>query len=76
MSPRGYRDEDDPVQDVTIEKVFAKAETAKALLVEIDGEPGVWIPQSVISEDSEVYKRGDEGKLVVRRWFAEREGLV
>jgi hypothetical protein len=35
----------------------------------------IWIPKSVIHDDSEVYKEGAEGKLVVARWFAEKEGL-
>lgn len=27
-----------------------------------------WIPQSVIDEDSEVYKKGTSGKLIVAEW--------
>lgn len=29
-----------------------------------------WIPQECIHEDSEVYKKGDEGKLVVKMYKA------
>jgi len=34
------------------------------------------VPQSQIHEDSEVWKRGDEGTLVVTQWWAEQRGLV
>lgn len=32
-----------------------------------------WIPQAAIHEDSEVYKDGTEGTLIVHDWFAEKE---
>jgi hypothetical protein len=32
-----------------------------------------WVPLSVIHDDSEVYADGHTGKLVVHRWFAEKE---
>lgn len=57
-----------------IEDVLAIRETAKALLCIIDGDE-VWIPKSVIDDDSEVYQDGDEGDLVITEWFAEKEGL-
>ena len=53
-------------------------ETERALLVvlESDGEEH-WIPKSVMHDDSEVFDDADnsEGDVVVKRWFAEREGL-
>lgn len=49
--------------------------TKKALLVRLDDRE-VWIPQSQIHDDSEVYQEGDEGELVVARWFAEKEELI
>lgn len=57
-----------------IERAKAIRETPSALLVVIDGVKH-WIPQSQIDDDSEVYKVGDEGKLVVSSWFAAKEGL-
>ena len=45
-------------------------DTAKAILVDIDGEP-IWFPKSCIHEDSEVYKKGTEGNLIVTRSIAE-----
>ena len=49
--------------------------TPKAILVLRKGKE-VWIPQSAIHEDSEVYKKGDEGKLLVKMWWAEKEGWI
>lgn len=49
--------------------------TSNAILVDVDGEE-VWIPQSCVHDDSEVWKRGDEGTLVVTRWIAEKKGLA
>lgn len=59
---------------VTLGNTKAIKATEKALLVEVDGDE-VWIPQSQIDDDSEVSKEGDEGKLVISQWFANKEGL-
>jgi len=34
----------------------------------------VWIPQSQVHEDSEVYALGDEGDIIVSEWFARERG--
>ncbi len=52
-----------------------EAETSAAILVNIDGEK-VWLPQSQIHADSEVYGKGHIGRLVITRWIAEQKGLV
>lgn len=36
----------------------------------------VWIAYSLIHENSEVYKRGDEGILIVPRWLARKENML
>ena len=59
----------------TIEGVTATYETPKALRVRLSGGAEIWAPKSVIHDDSEVYKMGTDGTLVVQRWFAEKEGL-
>lgn len=54
-------------------------ETEKALLIYIrDRKEELWFPKSVIHDDSEVYsmKHGSDGELIVKRWFAEKEGLL
>jgi hypothetical protein len=35
-----------------------------------------WLPKSILHDDSEVYKMGDSGKLIVKQWWAEKEGWV
>lgn len=49
--------------------------TEKAILVEVGGEE-MWVPQSQIDDDSEVWEERQEGTLIVSEWWAERKGLV
>lgn len=49
--------------------------TDKAILVEIDGQQ-YWIPQSQVTDDSEVWREGDEGTLVITDWIATQKGLA
>jgi hypothetical protein len=60
---------------VKIEDARCIRATEKAILVEIDGDQH-WIPQSQVDADSEVWKEGDEGTLVVSDWIAEQKGLA
>lgn len=55
--------------------VVCKRQTPKAILVVIKGAEH-WIPQSQIDDDSEVYKDGDTGTLIIKSWFAEKLGLT
>jgi CMP-2-keto-3-deoxyoctulosonic acid synthetase len=51
-------------------------ETDKAILVNIEGEE-TWIPKSVILDQSEVYsEKNGNGTLIVKYWWAEKEGLI
>lgn len=57
------------------------ASTLKALCVKLEptsvlGFKEIWIPRSVIHDDSEIYDafNNGSGQLVVKRWFARREG--
>lgn len=59
---------------ITLEEVVAVHATADAVLCLIDSRQ-VWVPQSVIHEDSEVFEAGQSGKLVLMTWWAVREGL-
>ncbi len=51
--------------------------TGQALLVEIDGEE-VWLPQTLIHIDSEVFDAEDNsaGTLVIPEWLAKEKGLL
>lgn len=55
-------------------------DTGKALRVRLEDHEDreLWIPHSVIHEDSEVFDGDDnaEGELFVKNWFAEKEGLA
>lgn len=51
--------------------VVCKHATAKAILVVINGKEH-WIPQSQVHDDSEVWKKGDSGTLVVKARWAEK----
>lgn len=75
MGKKGGAMSRDEEETVEFEDVFIKAATPKAVLCEIDGTHR-WIPQSQVHENSEIWRTGDEGKLVIRRWFAEKAGLV
>jgi len=63
----------------TIGSGKAIRETGKAVLVQLDdefdpfGEPQeIWIPKSVIHDDSEVYQEDTEGEIIVFSWWAEK----
>lgn len=60
-----------------IENARCTRQTAKAILVESPelDEP-TWIPQSQVDDNSEVYKEGTDGILVVSDWFAEQRGWL
>jgi hypothetical protein len=59
---------------VVVEDVECLKETDKALLCVINGKER-WVPKSVVDDDSEVYGVGDEGKLVIHEWWAEKEEI-
>lgn len=65
---------------VTFEDCRCIGESEKAIQVEI-GEgrreaETIWIPKSQVHDDSEVWKKGQVGKLVVTEWIAEEKGLI
>ncbi len=50
------------------------AETAKAILFVPDDGEQFWVPKSCVHDDSEIWKKEDSGKLVVKSWWAEKNG--
>lgn len=60
---------------VSIDDVVVVRETPKALLVRFDDGEERWIPQSQVDDDSEVYKDGDEGTIIISEWWASKEGI-
>jgi hypothetical protein len=68
----------DAACDVGAGKVIRESDSGLALLVELeDLGDRVWIPKSVLHDDSEVFDNADNatGKVVVKQWFAEKNGL-
>jgi hypothetical protein len=59
-----------------LERTICTRETEKAIFVEIEGHNDLWVPKSVVDDDSEVYAKGHQGTLVVKRWWAAKQGLV
>jgi hypothetical protein len=52
-------------------------ETDKAILFENIDDEQLWVPKSVIHDDSEVWADADdkrEGELIVKQWWAEKNG--
>lgn len=72
MSMPPMRVDNEPVE---LEDVECLKDTGKALLCLI-GKREVWVPQSQVHDDSEVYAKGHKGQLVIMSWFAEQEGLA
>lgn len=65
-----------PDRDDRVEVPDTKAigETEKALLIRFDDGEEEWVPKSQVTDDSEVWERGHEGKLVVTFWWADKAG--
>lgn len=69
----------DREEDFEIEDAKCVGSTNMALLIRADDfRTDVWIPKSVISDDSEVYgdtyDEAGPGLLVVKGWYAEKQG--
>jgi len=61
----------------TIEDAEAVGETPKGLWISAsEFDENVFVPYSQIHDDSEVYRVGHDGALVVNEWFAEQRGWV
>lgn len=57
----------------------ALRETDRALRVELVSGELLWVPKSVIHDDSEVWQSSDksegvEGDFIVKRWWAAKNG--
>ena len=50
-------------------------ETNGAILVELESGEEKWIPKLCLHDNSEVWKDGQTGDIIVKSWWAEKEGL-
>lgn len=66
-----------PGYDVEDAVCIRESDSGKAILVRapVFEEPE-WIAKSQITEDSEVYKTGTSGTLIVTEWLAEQKGWL
>lgn len=62
-------------EKATIKNAKCIAASDKAIRVKMESGRQIWVPQSAIHDDSEVYKLDDFGKLIVKPWFAEQIGV-
>jgi hypothetical protein len=61
---------------VTIENALCTGETDKAIKVRLEDGEEMWFPKSQVEDDSEVYKKGTDGLLVISDWIAENKGIT
>lgn len=66
----------DDDEKVAWEDCKCVGESEKAIKIAGVKEQPAWFPKSVVHNDSECYKAGTDGTFVLKRWFAEKEGLV
>ena len=51
-------------------------ETEKAVLFVTKTGDQLWVPKSVVHDDSDVFKNGDEGEFKVKHWWAAKNDHV
>ena len=56
--------------------VETRKETNRAIYVEDVDSKCFWVPKSVLHDDSEVWKKDQEGNLVVFEWWAEKNNFI
>ena len=66
----------DSMPGVSLGNAAAFHQTDKAICVLSDEYGEQWIPKSQIHDDSEIWKEGQEGELVVTEWYAKQKGWV
>lgn len=54
----------------------AKGQTDRSLLCRFHRDKTLWVPQSLIHDDSEVWEEGQVGRLVLPVWWATKKGLI
>jgi len=71
---------EDPVADFPHVRAVDETDKSVKCIIPGHGKGGTdaitYVPKSQISADSEVWKNGDEGVLVVSQWWAETAKLV
>lgn len=60
------------MSDIYKDAVSCNEDTDKALLCSKKGEKDFWVPKSMVHVNSEVYKVGTDGRLIMKGWWAEK----
>jgi hypothetical protein len=76
FTPDDERGEDDGEEPFEIGLVIVKHVTAQALLCMKQNLDDIWIPRSVIHDNSEVWRASQSGIMIVKVWWAEKKGLT
>jgi hypothetical protein len=60
------------------ENAICVGETDKGIWVSLPDllDEDIFIPDSHVSDDSEVYKKGTKGTLIITNWIAKKKGLA
>jgi hypothetical protein len=75
FNPLASRQSDDSKVSLGLAKIIASTDKAIRVILDSDGK-AYWIPESVVHDDSEVFRGCDgAGDLVVQSWWSEKEGL-
>lgn len=65
-----------PDEHVDFDNVVVRDESDEAIKVELDDGRIVWIPKSLVHDDSEAYELGTDGTLYIPEWFALNKDLL
>lgn len=69
--------EEEETASFDCKQVVRQTDKAIECILDLDGKiERHWIPRSQITDDSEVWEKGDVGELVVTMWIAKEKGLL
>lgn len=61
----------------TIKNAMIIKDSGLAVLVRAPSlKRDIWVPQSCVHEDSEIYRDGEVGTIGIKESWAEKEGLI
>jgi hypothetical protein len=68
------REEDD--EGYVFEDCEIIHQTDRALKVRLDDGTEIWVPKSVVHDNSEIWKAEEKGDLTVKHWWARSSGYA
>ena len=64
------------IDEIEIDVDEVIVETDDAILAMLEDGREEWFPKSHISDNSEVYKKGHSGGMIISPWIAKQKGLA